>query len=66
MIFPTIKTLEDLATAPSTEALIRRAREQSRIRRIQPHAEVDDDGRFVRILHPDDEDFPSHLYPETA
>ena len=66
MIFPTIKTLEDLATAPSAAALIERARAQASIRRIQPHAEVDDQGRFVRILHPDDHDFPSHLYPEPA
>lgn len=66
MIFPTIKTLEDLSTAPSAQALIERAQGQPTIRRIQPHAEVDDNGRFVRILHPDDDDFPSHLYPETA
>lgn len=66
MIFPTIKTLEDLSRHASAQAVIDAALAQPEVRRIQPHAELDDQGRFVRVLHPDDPDFPSHLYPETA
>ncbi len=66
MIFPTIKTLEDLSTRESVQAAIDAAVAQPAIRRIQPHAELDDRGRFVRVLHPDDPDFPAHLYAEEA
>jgi 8-oxo-dGTP pyrophosphatase MutT (NUDIX family) len=66
MIFPTIKTLQELAPHASVQAVIDAALNQPSIRRIQPHAELDENGRFVRVLHPDDEDFPSHRYPEPA
>jgi 8-oxo-dGTP pyrophosphatase MutT (NUDIX family) len=56
MIFPTIKTLESLTGAASADELVARAAEQERVRSIQPHIEVED-GR-LRILHPDDPDFP--------
>lgn len=64
MIFPTICTLTDLTAHPSVQAVVDAAVAQPSIRRIQPHAELDDEGRFVRVLHPDDPEFPSHLYPE--
>lgn len=64
MIFPTIRTLTDLSAHASVQAVLDAALAQPSIRRIQPHAELDDQGRFVRVLHPDDPEFPSHLYRE--
>jgi 8-oxo-dGTP pyrophosphatase MutT (NUDIX family) len=66
MIFPTIRTLRDLSTHASMPAVIAAALAQGHVRRIQPHAELDDEGRFVRVLHPDDPEFPAHLYPEQS
>jgi 8-oxo-dGTP pyrophosphatase MutT (NUDIX family) len=66
LIYPTIKTLSALAAFDSIDALVRAAQAQSTIRRIQPHAELDEQGRFVRVLHPDDPEFPAHLYEDTA
>ena len=64
LIYPTIKTLAALTNFYSVNAAVRAAREQKTIRRIQPHAELDDEGRFVRVLHPDDREFPAHLYED--
>ena len=66
LIYPTIKTLTDLARFDSIDAVVAAATAQPEIRRIQPHAELDDQGRFVRVLHPDDPEFPSHLYSNSA
>lgn len=66
MIYPTIITLRWLREHATAQAAIEAAEAQPQIRRIQPHAELDDDGNFVRILHPDDPEYPRHLYEETA
>ena len=66
MIFPTIKTMEALAVHDTAEELIAAAGGQESIRRIQPHAELDDEGRFVRVIHPDDPEFPAHLYEDAS
>ena len=66
LIYPTIKTLAALAELDSVDAVVEVARRQTDIRRIQPHAELDDQGRFVRVVHPDDPEFPHHLYQDTA
>lgn len=64
MIFPTIVTLQDLARHDTAEALASAADGQPEIRRLQPHAELDANGRFVRVIHPDDPEFPHHLYED--
>ena len=66
MIYPTIITLRWLRDHATTHAVIAAANAQSEVRRIQPHAELDDDGNFLRILHPDDADYPHHLYEANA
>lgn len=66
LIYPTIKTLAALAEFDSIDAVVAAADAQPSIRRIQPHAELDDDGRFVRVLHPDDPEFPTRLYEGSA
>lgn len=66
MIYPTIITLRWLREHATAHDAVAAAGAQAEIRRIQPHAELDDDGNFVRILHPDDPDYPHHLYGETA
>ena len=66
MIYPTIITLRWLREHATAHDAIGAADAQPEIRRIQPHAELDDDGNFVRILHPDDPEYPRHLNEETA
>ena len=66
MIYPTIQTLRWLREYPTASDAIAAAQAQPSIRRIQPHAELDDEGNFVRVLHPDDPQYPHHLYPESA
>ena len=66
MIYPTIQTLRWLREQATADAAIAAAAAQPEIRRVQPHAELDDDGNFVRVLHPDDADYPHHLYEESA
>lgn len=66
MIYPTILTLRWLREHGTAATATAAASAQPQIRRIQPHAELDDDGNFVRILHPDDPEYPRHLYEETA
>jgi 8-oxo-dGTP pyrophosphatase MutT (NUDIX family) len=58
LIYPTIKTLEALAGHATVAEAVGWARHQSRIRSIQPHLVVDDGGRYIAILHPDDPDYP--------
>ncbi|HVM18664.1 MAG TPA: NUDIX hydrolase [Egibacteraceae bacterium] len=66
MIYPTIKTLEQLAVHQTVDEAIGAAQHQPPPRRVQPHAVLDADGRLERILHPDDPDYPHHLYPASA
>jgi 8-oxo-dGTP pyrophosphatase MutT (NUDIX family) len=58
MIFPTIRTLEAIASAGSLDDLVARAEAQAHVRRIQPHIEQGPEG--MRIIHPDDPDHPDH------
>ena len=62
MIYPTILTLRWLRDHATASTAIAAADAQTEVRRTQPHAELDDDGNFVRILHPDDAEYPHHLY----
>jgi 8-oxo-dGTP pyrophosphatase MutT (NUDIX family) len=62
LIYPTIRTLEELAEHDAVDALVQAAEARPEVRSVQPHAELDDDGRFVRILHPDEPDYPHELY----
>lgn len=66
MIFPTIKTLEDLARFTTAEEVLEHARSLPAIRRLLPHAVLDDEGRLVRILHPDDPEYPAELYADAV
>lgn len=66
MIYPTIQTLRWLREQATADGAIAAAAAQPDIRRVQPHAELDEDGNFVRVLHPDDPDYPHHLYEESA
>ena len=62
LMFPTIHTLRAVAAAPSADVLREQAASQPRVDTLQPHLELDDDGRFKRLLHPHDPDYPAHLY----
>ena len=66
MIFPTVKTLEDLARFDTVSAILDHARSLPAIRRLLPHAVLDDEGRLVRILHPDDPEYPAELYADAG
>jgi len=66
MIYPTIKTLQSLAEHDSVASVVRYAERQPLIRRLLPHAVLDDDGNLVALLHPDDPDYPAHLYEDSA
>jgi 8-oxo-dGTP pyrophosphatase MutT (NUDIX family) len=61
MIYPTIKTLEGLADAGDLDTLVAHAAAQPAVRRIQPHIEMAE-GASVRIVHPDDADYPHERY----
>jgi hypothetical protein len=62
VIYPTYRTLKELATFSSLDALLADAGSRSDIRSVQPHLVVDDQGQPVRILHPDDDEYPHQLY----
>lgn len=62
LIYPTVKTLEQLRAHSTVDEAFAAAAEQLAVPRIQPHAELDDSGRFVRVLHPDEPEYPHHLY----
>jgi 8-oxo-dGTP pyrophosphatase MutT (NUDIX family) len=64
LIYPTIKTLEALRGHGDVAALTAAARSQPRIRSIQPHVDTGRDG--WRILHPDDPEYPHHLYGQVG
>ncbi|MGH3665967.1 MAG: NUDIX hydrolase [Egibacteraceae bacterium] len=62
LIYPTIKTLEALTEHRTAEALVAAAAAQPEVPSILPHIQVGADGRFLRVLHPDDGDFPRERY----
>jgi len=64
LIYPTIRTLEELAAFDSIEALLDVAASRRELRPVQPHIEMDADGRYLRILHPDEPGYPHHLYTD--
>ena len=59
LIYPTVKTLQSLVEHDSVEAVVQFARAQPTIRRLLPHAVLDDEGRLLKILHPDHPDYPA-------
>lgn len=61
LMFPTVHTLKALAAATSTDEVIAAAARQATVRRLQPHLETGPQGR-PRLIHPDDDDYPAHLY----
>lgn len=61
LIYPTIKTLQSLLDHDTIDDVVAWADAQPRIRRILPHA-VLEDGELVDILHPDHPDYPHELY----
>jgi 8-oxo-dGTP pyrophosphatase MutT (NUDIX family) len=62
MIYPTILTLRWLREQSTAHAAIQAADTQPEIRRTQPHVDLDEHGKFLRIIHPDDAAYPHHLY----
>lgn len=66
MIFPTVHTLRALAALGGVDAVLSAVPPGTRLRPLQPHAEVDADGAITRLVHPDDPAYPWHLYPELA
>jgi 8-oxo-dGTP pyrophosphatase MutT (NUDIX family) len=64
LIYPTVRTLQELATFDTIEALLAAAVDRPELRPVQPHIQVDADGRYVNILHPDEPGYPHHLYPD--
>jgi 8-oxo-dGTP pyrophosphatase MutT (NUDIX family) len=69
MIFPTIRTLEELAAVEGpagqpadADAIVSHAADRPPVTPIQPHILTDDDGAFVGIVLPDDPRFPHELY----
>lgn len=62
MMYPTRLTLGDLAAYERAGDVVAAARAQQRVRRIQPHAEPTGEG--TRLIHPDEPDYPHHLYSE--
>ncbi|MPZ89376.1 MAG: NUDIX hydrolase [Nitriliruptorales bacterium] len=63
LVFPTIRTLEELAGFADTPTLLAAAAARGRLRPLQPHLIVDENGKVTGILHPDDPDYPWPLYP---
>lgn len=66
MIYPTIRNLEEMAAFGSVDALVAHAEARPDVRSIQPHIELDTDGGFVRVVHPDDAEYPHEQYAERA
>lgn len=64
LMYPTRLTLSDLADFTDVDGVLAAARGQRRVRSIQPHAEPAGGG--VRLIHPDEADYPHHLYGEGA
>ncbi len=58
MIFPTIRTLEQLGQLSRAADLIDRARDQGPITPIQPHILTDAEGNSIEIILPDDDRYP--------
>jgi 8-oxo-dGTP pyrophosphatase MutT (NUDIX family) len=62
LIYPTRKNLEELARLADVDAVVAHAEARKEVRSVQPHVELDAQGRPARILHPDEAAFPRHLY----
>lgn len=60
LMFPTARTLEEMAGLASVEELARHAAARPAVRPVMPLVEPGPDGR-PRIRHPDDPDFPARL-----
>lgn len=58
MMYPTIVTLTELAAHDSVGSAVAAARAVERLPAVQPQLVTDDDGRVLKILHPDDPAFP--------
>ncbi|MDQ3537617.1 MAG: NUDIX domain-containing protein [Actinomycetota bacterium] len=54
LMHPTVRTLQALTLHDSPDAVITAAAAQAQVRSILPYAELDADGRVVRIQDPDD------------
>lgn len=65
LIFPTIKTLEDLARHETIDGIITAAVTRPTIDRLLPHAVIED-GRLVRLLLPGDAQYPDHLLTDAT
>jgi 8-oxo-dGTP pyrophosphatase MutT (NUDIX family) len=66
LMFPTARTLEALAELDDLDSVLAAVPAGQRLRPLQPHAQVDAEGRIVAIIHPDDPAYPWELYPELA
>lgn len=66
LIFPTHATLAELADLGDLGAIRAAVPPGTRLRPLQPHAVLDDEGRIAAIIHPDDVAYPSELYPDLA
>ena len=62
MIFPTIRTLETVVEAATTDQAAAIAAGQAQVPVIQPHMVLDPEGRLERILTTADPDYPHELY----
>ena len=54
LMHPTVRTLQALAVHDSVDAVITAAATQAQVRSVLPSAELDADGRVVRIVDPDE------------
>lgn len=58
LMYPTLQTLEALAGWPSAAAAVGAAADQAALRVLEPHLVLDEEGRVVRVVHPDDPEYP--------
>lgn len=65
LIYPTIKTLQSLVGHANVDEVVAWAEAQPEIRRILPHAVIND-GELVDILHPDHPEYPHELYRDES
>src|SRR5690606_34378792 len=64
LVYPTIKNLERLAAFDDRAAVHAAAAAQQRLPVSLPHVVLDDHGKPLRIVGPDDPDYPWSAYPE--
>lgn len=58
LMYPTLQTLEALAGWPSATAAVAAAADQAALRVLEPHLVLDEEGRVLRVVHPDDPEYP--------